>query len=227
MQAALNMEITSINYMAPMLQQCLFSLNHVMCTEAQPQIYHSGCHHGCWHPHSADAQHLCFLYQKGLLEIVLAKLKWLHCLPSVWHQSSEYRPFAIPNSSLYFLHFHSKYQYTDVVFVILDTLHLLLFVFYSWSSAFSFTYMLMCPAYCSLFTLCRCMSCKQRSSRSTLCRKNVSTFCDSAKSEDGPILKHRKWLRKMHSKKSAVLLSCQYCTFCPVCVCCRYNCNYR
>ena len=41
-----NMEGPTKYGMAPTLQQHLFSLDHVMCTEAQ-QIYHPGCDHGC------------------------------------------------------------------------------------------------------------------------------------------------------------------------------------
>ena len=71
------------------------------------------------------------------------------------------------------------------------------------------------------------MSHGQRFSRSIFSRKRLTTT-DSARSEDSPTLKDQKWQRKMHSNKKAVLLSCQYCTFCPVCkgnnfVCCRYN----
>ena len=36
------------------------------------------------------SKHLHFLCQKGLLEIIVAKLKWLQ-MPSVWHQISKYR----------------------------------------------------------------------------------------------------------------------------------------
>ena len=174
-------------------------------------------------------RHLCFLCQKGLLEIIVAKPKWLQCLPSVWHQSSKYRPLAVPNSS-YFLHFHSKYQDTEVVFIISDSSYILLFLFYSSLSAFSFTVMFTFPSYCSLFTLCICLSCKQSSSRSILWRKSLSTSCDSTGSEDGPILKHSKWLEKRHGSKKDVLFSCWYYIFCPVCkgnkfVCCSYNNN--
>ena len=45
-----NMEDKSIKYnLAPTLWWCLFSLDHIMCTEAQQQNDHWGCHHGCWH----------------------------------------------------------------------------------------------------------------------------------------------------------------------------------
>ena len=54
-----NMEAKSTKYhLEPMLWQHLFSLNHIRCTEAQQQNEHSGCHHGCWHIHSADTQTL-------------------------------------------------------------------------------------------------------------------------------------------------------------------------
>ena len=63
--------------MAPTVQQCLFSLEHVICTEAQQRHDHWRCYHGHGHLHSADAQHLCFLHQNGLLGIIADKLKWL------------------------------------------------------------------------------------------------------------------------------------------------------
>ena len=53
--------------MIPTLQQCLFSLDHVMCTEAQQQIYHSRCDHGCKHLHSADVQTLMLPSPKGVV----------------------------------------------------------------------------------------------------------------------------------------------------------------
>ena len=46
-------------------------------------------------------EHLYFLCQKGSLEIIAYKHKWLQleCQPSVWHWSSMYGLLAIPNLS--------------------------------------------------------------------------------------------------------------------------------
>ena len=60
------MEGTVIKYnMVPTFQQCLFSLDHVMCTEVQQQIYCSGYDHGCRHLHAADAQTIMLPSPKG------------------------------------------------------------------------------------------------------------------------------------------------------------------
>ena len=70
---------------------------------------------------------------------------------------------------------------------------------------------------------------EQRSSRSKLCKRSLITSSDCARSEESPILKHGKWLKKGTVTKPKVL-SCQCYTFCSVCkgnkfVCCRHNNN--
>ena len=61
--------------MVPTLWQHLFSLDHVMCTETQQRMTIEDV------TMTADTftllmpQHLCFLHQMGLLEIIFARLK--------------------------------------------------------------------------------------------------------------------------------------------------------
>ena len=52
----------------------------------------------------------------------------------------------------------------------------------------------------TLFTLCRCLSCAQRSSRSILCKRRNKASLDRTVTDNSPIMKHRKALRERHSK---------------------------
>ena len=79
-------------------------------------------------------------------------------------------------------------------------------------------------------TSCRCMSHRQKSSKSILSSKTLTASTVSASCEDSTIFTQQKWLRKCTDTNKGVHLSCQCYTFCPVCkdnkiVCCRYNKN--
>ena len=67
------------------------------------------------------------------------------------------------------------------------------------------------------FPLCSCLSHAQRSGRSIIAKRRNKTSSDSTQMNDVPIMKHRRALRKRHSNKKNVHLSCQYCIFCPIC----------
>ena len=75
-----------------MLWQHLFSLDHVMCTEAQQRHDHYGCYPGHGHLHSTDAQTIMLPSSKGTVRDNICQTE-VNRTPSVC--SSMYIPLAI------------------------------------------------------------------------------------------------------------------------------------